>query len=124
MITQADIQGHWVRNWIKAPGFEDHSTRVHWMQAGGLYADIRIPADRPDLSGASSLSALSPDHLLSLGQAEGFAGHVTLDGDHCTWEREINFHGTPDSLDVGAIHFDAQGSMIETGVHADYSELW
>lgn len=124
MITEDDIQGHWVRDWIKAPDFEDHTTRVHWMQVGSEYADVRIPLERPDLAGASALSDLPADALHALTMAEGFSGHVTLRGTHCTWHREINWHGPPDALDVGDISFDADGRIIETGVHADYTELW
>lgn len=129
MISTQDIQGHWVRDWIKAPTpdhpeFEDTTTRVHWMQAGDVFADVRVPLDRPDLSGAECLADLSAEALLALAQAEGFAGHVTLAGDQCTWHREINWHGPPQAPDVGAISFDAQGRMIEAGVLAEYTELW
>ncbi|WP_223423496.1 hypothetical protein [Tateyamaria pelophila] len=124
MSLENDIQGHWIRDWIKAPSFEDHTTRVHWAQVGLDYADVRIPRDRPDLSNVSALDALSADDLIKLAQAEGFAGHVTLRGDQCTWHREINLHGTPDAPDVGEISFDAEGRMVETGVHAEYTELW
>ena len=124
MIPLSDIQGHWVRHWIKAPGFEDHRTRVHWMQVGPDYADVRVPLDRPDLSGTAALSDLPAQVLCDLAKAEGFAGHVTLDGRLCTWHREINWHGEPEGLDVGEISFDPQGRMIETGVHAEYTELW
>lgn len=124
MITQYQIQGHWIRDWIKAPGFEDHTTQVHWMQSGAIYADVRIPLDRPDLTGVASLSALPPDTLADLLKAEGFAGAVTLDGEHCTWQRAINWHGAPDGTDIGHIAFNDQGQMIESGVEAEYTELW
>ena len=124
MIGEDTIQGHWVRRWIKAPDFEDDTTRVHWIQAGRDYADVRIPAKRPAHKGASCLADLSPSALTDLARAEGFAGHITLDGDNCTWHREINWHGAPDGVDVGAISFDEDGHMSETGVLADYAELW
>ena len=132
MISEAAIQGHWDRDWIKAPGFEagfeagfeDHTTRVHWMQAGMDYADVRVPLERPDLAGARCLADLDAPTLLSLCKAEGFAGHVTLTGDTCTWHREINWHGTPEAADIGAISFDQDGRMIEAGVLAEYTELW
>lgn len=124
MITQDQIQGHWIRDWIKTPGFEDHTTQVHWMQCGAVYADVRIPLDRPDLKGIASLSHAAPNVLAGLLLAEGFAGTVTLDGDHCTWQRAINWHGEPDGTDIGHIAFDDQGRMIESGVEANYTELW
>lgn len=124
MITVDQIQGHWIRRWIKAPGFEDHTTRVDWMQCGLTYADVRIPAKRPSLAGFAALAEMPAPALQQLCRAEGFAGTVTLDGDHCTWERAINWHGKPKDTDIGHIAFDAQGRMIETGVEADYTELW
>lgn len=124
MIAQGDIQGHWVRHWIKAPGFEDYDTRVHWMQAGTNFADIRIPLERPDLGSAAGLCELAPAALAALAKAEGFAGKTQLEANRCTWLREINWHGTPDAADIGAISFDAAGRMIEAGVEADYTELW
>ena len=124
MITLDQLQGHWIRGWIKAPGFEDRTTRVHWMQCGAAYADVRIPAERPDTSGIACLADLPAEALAQLAGSEGFAGTVTLEDAHCTWQRDINWHGTPEATDIGHIAFDAQGKMIETGVHADYTELW
>lgn len=124
MITPGDIQGHWQRLWIKAPGLVDETTRVHWIQAGRDYADVRVPLARPDLSGAAALSDLPAAVLYQLAQTEGFAGHVSLSGRSCTWHRAINWHGTPETADIGEIRFDPEGRMIETGVEADYTELW
>lgn len=119
-----DIQGHWSRTWIKAPGFEDHTTRVDWMQSGEIYADVRVPLERPNIASKAALSELSADELLLLARAEGFAGSVSLEGKKCTWHRDINWHGQPEGNDIGAISFDAEGRMIEAGVEADYTELW
>lgn len=124
MITLRDVQGHWVRDWIKAPDFEDHTTRVHWIQVGEDYADVRVPLARPKLGASQCLADLDVATLLDLAQAEGFAGHVFLKENTCTWVREINWHGTPEGTDIGAISFDEIGKMIEAGVEADYTELW
>lgn len=124
MITLDDIQGHWVRSWIKSPLVEDHDTRVHWMQVGPCFADVRIPHDRPALDGVRALDGLAPAALSALAEAEGFAGRVSLEGTACTWHRAVNWHGVPDAVDVGTIAFDAEGRMVEAGVHADYTELW
>jgi len=123
-VTLEDLQAHWVRDWIKAPGFEDSTTRVHWMQCGALYADIRVPLERPDLTGASALADLPPPALLQLMQAEGFAGTAHVENAVCTWQREVNWHGTPDGIDAGHMSFDATGALIEDGVYAEYAELW
>ncbi|WP_299407390.1 hypothetical protein [uncultured Roseobacter sp.] len=123
MIGVADLQGHWQRDWIKAPGFEDHTTRVHWMQAGALFADIRVPLDRPDLIGRDCLADLTQLEMAQLLAAEGFAGTITVAENRCTWHREINWHGEPDINDIGLMSFNG-GALIEDGVLAEYRELW
>lgn len=124
MSLHQRLQGHWRRDWLTAPGVLDDTTRVHWMQAGNLYADLRIPLERPDLSGFNCLADMPAEALQQLAQAEGFAGEISLDGPLCTWHRMINWHGAPDGIDAGALAFAADGALIETGVHADYSERW
>lgn len=124
MITQDHLQGHWQRDWIKAPGFEDHTTRVHWLQAGALFADLRIPLERPDVAGYSCLAEFDAPALRAFMGAEGFAGHISLEGSKCTWHRQINWHGMPEQADVGLMAFDNNGGLIEDGVLGEYRELW
>lgn len=123
MIRQSDLQGQWRRNWLRAPGFEDRTTRVHWVQAGGFCADIRVPLVRPPL-GVGSLSAMPPKDLADLLGAEGFAGRTTLADDVCTWHRDWNWRGFPCPVDAGTLWFDTAGMLIEDGVHAEYREEW
>lgn len=123
-LATEDLQGHWRRAWLKAPGYQDHDTTVHWMQCGALYADIRIPANRPVVRGAAALSDLSDGQLLSLLRAEGFAGTISVAGEVCTWARQINWHGRPEATDAGQIAFEGPDRMVETGVFGDYEELW
>lgn len=124
MLSAGDIQGHWQRIWLRAPGFEDGTTRVHWMQSGDLYADVRIPLESPDLWGATCLADLDPQALAMLAEAEGFAGTTVVQDGVCTWAREINWHGATEDVDAGRLSFDGDGDLIEEGVHADYAELW
>lgn len=124
MIGLPDLEGHWRRAWLKAPGHVDHETAVHWMQSGTVYADIRIPCPRPEMRGATALSDLGNATLLSLLSAEGFAGEITLDGNICTWKRDLNWHGRPESVDAGRLRLEAWHELVEDGVHAEYSELW
>lgn len=123
MISETSLQGHWRRNWLRAPGFEDSTTRVHWVQAGGRCADIRVPLLRPALD-AGSLSAMAPANLAVLLSAEGFTGRTTLVGDICTWHRDLNWRGFPCPVDAGTLWFDPAGRLIEDGVHANYREEW
>ena len=118
------LQGLWRRDWIRAPGFEDASTRVFWAQAGALYADLRIPVHRPLPDGARCLAELDAGALLGLMKAEGFAGTITVADSICTWAREINWHGLPDGIDAGQMWFAEDGALIEDGVHAEYRERW
>lgn len=124
MVTEGDIQGHWQRIWLRAPGFEDGTTRVHWMQSGAIYADVRIPMDRPNMSGARCLADLDPDALSILAEAEGFAGLAVVQNSTCTWARHINWHGETEEIDAGKLSFDESGDLIEDGIYADYAELW
>jgi hypothetical protein len=122
-LNNADLQGHWRRNWLRAPGVEDRTTRVNWVQAGNWCADIRVPLIRP-LKSVAALSAISGPDLAQLLSAEGFAGHITLAGDVCTWRRSWNWHGFPCPVDAGTLWFDDDGHLIEDGVHARYREEW
>lgn len=122
MITTADLQGHWRRDWIKAPEFDDTTTRVHWLQAGALFADLRVPADLPALQGGC-LADLDAATLQSLLRVEGFAGEITVTDGQCTWHRAINWQGALARPDVGAMWFDGD-VLIEDGVHANYREAW
>ena len=123
MITERDLQGHWRRDWLALPGHFDPTTRVHWLQSGSHYADIRIPKKRPSLEEARCLADLPTETLAMLMAAEGFAGTISVEDSLCTWDRHINWHGRPDAVDTGAMSFE-NGALIEKGVHADYSERW
>lgn len=123
MITLEDLQGHWRRDWLALPGHFDPTTRVHWLQSGSFYADIRIPKNRPPLEEARCLADLPAQALAGLMTAEGFAGTISVANSFCTWDRHINWHGQPDVADTGDMSFE-NGALIEKGVHAEYSERW
>lgn len=124
MITTDDLQGHWRRRWIKAPGFEDTTTRVHWLQAGDHYVDMRIPLDQPRPDSAHCLADLSDAALAQLSQAEGFAGSISVAESVCTWQREINWQGPPDGKDIGRLWWHEGGDLMEDGVETEYQEAW
>lgn len=124
MIGLAELQGHWRRAWLRAPRLVDLDTCVHWMQCGRLYADIRIPAGRPDVRGATALADLSAGTLRALMRAEGFAGEFTVEDGTGVWHRRINWHGATEAIDAGLLEFNEDGTLSELGVYADYAELW
>ncbi|WP_172299214.1 hypothetical protein [Pseudoruegeria sp. HB172150] len=120
------IGGHWRRESIAAPGMEDRTTRVHWLQAEVGFCDIRIPLTRPDVAGGESLSELPVEALLGLMNSFGFAGETELHVDCCIWHRQISFHGSPPgaSQDIGILRHGPGGRMIEDGAEGAYREVW
>lgn len=120
--TLESVQGLHRRRRLTWPGGEDVDTLVLWMQIGPLHVDLRLPAELPDLSGATGLADLDPAALRALARCEGFAGTTTVERGVCTWTRRINWHG-PAEPDIGRLEATAEG-LLETGVLADYAELW
>jgi hypothetical protein len=118
------LAGVWDRKALWFEGTEpDYSTRVFYVQTPNLYADIRIPESRPDVSNAIGLEDLSDTELEELLTQQGFAGYVETEGDIVTWQREIDFQPPTGIPDTGRCMLDKQ-VMIETGIHLDYSEKW
>lgn len=115
--------GLWRRLWLRAPGIEDRTTRVLWFQGPEVFVDLRIPADLPDFTGLTALADLDAATLTAVSRAEGFAGTTRVVADICTWTRTINAQGPESAADVGALSLTPEG-LLETGIHADYSELW
>jgi hypothetical protein len=123
MTDIAALAGHWRRDWLRAPGLVDRETRVHWFQAScGAYVDLRLPAGLPPP--ARSLAELGPEEIDAWLACEGFAGAICLAGDTCTWTRRVNLHGLPDTADIGLLRWDGADRLHETGLLADYAELW
>lgn len=95
------LAGLWRRDAIVFPdGAADRTTQVLWGQTHSLYVDLRIPADRPPVRGRRSFEDFAEDELLSLADQKGFAGHIVMDGDLCSWVRYIDYRpntGRPDS---------------------------
>ncbi len=116
----ADVQGLWRRLWLRAGGREDAATEVHWLQAGALHVDLRLPEGMPE---GARLSDLDAAGLRAVARAEGFAGVTSVERGVCTWTRRINWRGPLDGPDVGALFFEG-GDLVERGVFADYAELW
>jgi hypothetical protein len=85
-----DYQGVWRRTLLReADGAEDTSTRVFWLQTAHHHVDIRVPADRPSLSGSTSLEELNREQLNALALQQGFGGVTEVRGDICQWTRQV-----------------------------------
>lgn len=118
------LTGLWRRRTMIWPdGRVDTSTTVFWLQTQSLYADIRIPANRPKAPAENSFEPCRDADLISFAEMYGFAGTLTVEGTICRWQRAIDYHppgGPPDEA-----HFELEGELlIETGIHADYREDW
>lgn len=114
------FQGLWRRRLLRAGGEVDTRTTVYWLQTARLYADIRIPVDRPD---CESLADASARTLQALARQQGFAGHLDVADDLLSWHRWLDFPPPAPVADVGRVHFE-DDRLIEQGVHVPYLEEW
>ena len=116
------VQGVWRRDALRLEdGSVNDTARVFWVQTPTLFADIRVPGDRPDLSGRASLADCDDDAHLQLARQKGFAGSLRVDGRICRWRRPIDFQPPRPTADEGAM-FRQGRHMNETGLHANYLE--
>jgi hypothetical protein len=119
-----EATGLWRREVItRSDGQRDTSTRVFWLQTQHLFADLRIPADRPHHPSARGFADYDAENRSRLAAMQGFAGTFDVTGDLCRWHRELDFHppgGPPDEA-----RFRIEGDiLIETGIEAAYEEVW
>ena len=97
--------GAWRRTLFESPEREDRSTDVLYLQTPVLFADIRIPVE--------------PNKA-----REGFAGHATLSGQICRWNRPIDVTPKPGgAIDIGVMYRNG-ARMLECGVERNYLEEW
>lgn len=119
-----ELTGVWRREVITTPdGLHDATTRVMWVQTRSWYADIRVPATRPNRPGAAGFNDFSADELKALAGVQGFAGQLSVTPERCAWRRDLDFHPPAPTPDEGTWEVDGR-IMIERGVHADYEEIW
>ncbi len=108
-------RGVWSRTLLQTPGTRDERSFVRWLQTSYWHADLRIPPaaravpSRPDLQ-------------------QGFCGLTTVEpqggAEVCAWHRQLDFQPPRATPDAGRIEFDGPDRLIETGIHADYLEVW
>lgn len=117
--------GAWQRDWISRHGGpRDASMAVRYVQTPSVFADLRVPAERAALDGASSFDELSDDQLLVLARQNGFAGYTTMDGANATWHHEIDFQPADGGADIGRIERVTEHSMFEHALDGSYVEAW
>jgi hypothetical protein len=125
-VTAVDgLQGLWRRSLIAWPDDRgsDTKTSVRWLQGPRAYVDLRQPRDAPDFSHARTLDDLTFDDCAWLARQEGFAGHLSYDGAHFEWAREIDFQPRSAAADAGSLRWEGD-VLIETGRDVAYIEHW
>jgi len=115
--------GVWNRTLLETADGRDDRSQVWWLQTPRWHADLRIPADRPDFSGITRLAECDDAQLAWLATQQGFCGVTQVEGERCTWHRQMDFQPAKGSRDIGRMAFDGE-RVIETGVEADYREIW
>ncbi|MEX1109928.1 MAG: hypothetical protein WEC00_13535 [Dongiaceae bacterium] len=85
-----------------------------WGQTRTFYVDLRIPSNRPPTRGRRSFADFSLDELLRLADQKGFAGHVLLEGDLCSWIRYIDYRPSTGRPDRGRLRLEGE-TLYEEG---------
>ena len=94
----AECAGLWRRTLlVEADGSRDTGTNVRWLQGLSLFVDVRGPG-------------------------EGFAGQLDQRLDVFEWTRLVDLQ-PPGLPDAGRMSWDGD-TLVEVGVHADYTEHW
>jgi hypothetical protein len=110
-------RGVWKRTLLQTPQQKDDSTFVRWLQTSLWHADLRVPP------GLTPISA--PEQLA---MQQGFCGVTQVSqsaqGEVCTWHRRMDFQPPRLDVDAGLMVFETPDRVIETGIHADYLEVW
>ncbi len=116
--------GVWTREWIDRRGTRSDLFDVSFLQTPTLFADMRIPRDRPSFSHATSFADLSDTDLLALAKQRGFTGITTVAGDLATWHHEIDFQPPDGTPDIGRLERIGDVRMYEHATDGSYTESW
>jgi len=106
-----------------ATGAEDVSTRVIWIQSHGLTGDIRVPADRPDVSHRAGLDECSAEELIALAHAEGGVADTAWAGDRMSWSNWAAVQPYDKWPEPGELR-RVGGSLLEFAPSGIYVEDW
>lgn len=117
------LAGLWTRSLLRAPGVEDISTQVAWLQGPSLFVDLRQPPQRTDFAHVRRLADLTPEDCRVLARQQGFAGVFTQQDGVFWWHREIDYQPATVQPDAGALLWEGE-TLVETGHFADYREHW
>jgi hypothetical protein len=114
----------WRRTAFFTPaGPAGEGAKVLWLQTERLYADIRIPPDRPVRLEAEGFSHYDDEALVRLCAMQGFAGVLSVEADTCLWRRDLDLQ--PPGPIPDEARFALEGdTLTEYGLHAEYTEIW
>jgi hypothetical protein len=115
--------GVWRRTLFETASGREELSQVWWLQTPRWHADLRLPVGRPDFSGITCLAECDDVQLAWLATQQGFCGLTQVDGERCTWHRQMDFQPANGNRDLGHMLFDGE-RIIETGIEADYREIW
>lgn len=118
------LLGTWTREWINRRGTQTNALDVHYLQTPSIFADVRFPRDRSDMSHAKSFDDLSDAELAQLARQRGFAGRTTVAGLISTWHHELDFQPADTSADIGRIERNGADGMFEHALDSSYTESW
>lgn len=124
MTVPASYWGLWQRTLLATDDRLDMRSTVYWLQTGSWHADIRIPADRPDFTGTTSLADCSSAQLQWLARQQGFAGITVVTGDQCIWKHVIDFQPPSGKRDIASMQFAHPDKLLEYGIEDAYCETW
>jgi hypothetical protein len=138
--TVPDVMtGCWRRSWIEfADGTIDDTSTVIWLQTQSRMADVRIAADRPELSARTGLHDCTVDELLAISRSDSSSGYtecspvvVGVDGRRsatASWHTRghgVNFQPVSAFPEPGLMTWDAGGTvMVERAPSGAYVEEW
>ncbi|MBI3789349.1 MAG: hypothetical protein HY275_00525 [Gemmatimonadetes bacterium] len=117
------LPGVWSREFITRHGVVGESLVVRYVQTPAEFGDVRIPANRPALRGASGFADLDDAALRALARQKGFTGSTSASGGVITWHHEIDFQ--PDtSRDASFVTVDDATHIRETGLDSSFVERY
>jgi hypothetical protein len=131
--------GCWRRAWIEfADGTRDDTSMVLWLQTESLMVDVRIAADRPDMSSRAGLHECTIDELRALAASDASNGFtectpivVSADGVRSAtacWHTRghgVNFQPVSAFPEPGLLSWNDDASvMIERAPSGAYVEEW
>lgn len=116
--------GMWRRSLLEQAGVKDTTTTVLVIQTEQYHADIRVPAHRPAFDDINCLEGCTSDQLSWLATQQGFTGITQINGNVSQWLRDHDYQPFNHQRDIGEMHFESNDVLIETGVDAEYLEVW